>query len=363
MSFNDKTLTYLKNIASKLSEYHPIENIHKMRKHELVSALNDHFEVKNGNIHLKNGFGAGASHNLRIYDILRSQIATLKQSCEHIFNIAQLKGQGNMALTANNIHEQLDTIDDHLIAYFGNLDHSQLRNFQNRIDNLHARLNILTEQLQEHGGSAASGYVRRLEAEKKITNESFKKIKKPSQWLINKYGNMQEIPPEIAQETHPIDAYPNEEAPQNNASAPIFADNENLDFNVGKSKQKKKKTAKKSPTEAEEERQQEAHRKELERKQQLLQQLQHLKKRTLECKKLIQQELNKYYAVLESLKHEKLKKDQKYEREQLVYKKHQVNVQKIKEKYPDVYKFSREHACYDDTNRIYKEINNEIRKL
>lgn len=61
-----------------------------------------------------------------------------------------------------------------------------------------------------YGGSQFAGYVRRLEAEKKITNESFQKIKNPSQWLINKYGNRVvqepaqepveiEVPPQVSQ--------------------------------------------------------------------------------------------------------------------------------------------------------------------
>jgi len=82
----------------------------------------------------------------------------------------------------------------------------------------------------KRGGSQFSGYVQRLEAEKKITKESFKKIKEPSKWLINKYGG---IEPVIQQEAEPL--------PEPVAEPIIEPQYDDIDLNAIKNKPKKKK--------------------------------------------------------------------------------------------------------------------------
>jgi hypothetical protein len=81
-------------------------------------------------------------------------------------------------------------------------------------------------ELLLHGGSAHSGYVQRLEYEKKI---QFHKISRPSEYMINKYGteHHDDTPADYGYDDVPAD------------SGQLFDDNENVDYNVGKLKPKK----------------------------------------------------------------------------------------------------------------------------
>jgi len=72
-----------------------------------------------------------------------------------------------------------------------------------------------------HGSSAHSGYVQRMEYEKKI---QFKKISRPSKYMINKYG---------------AEHHDDTPADYGNDDGALFDDNDNVDYNVGKQKPKR----------------------------------------------------------------------------------------------------------------------------
>jgi hypothetical protein len=83
-----------------------------------------------------------------------------------------------------------------------------------------------------HGGSAHSGYVQRMEYEKKI---QFHKISRPSKYMINKYGTT--AAPTIDYDDAPADNG-QDYGPADNGQ--LFDDNENVvDYNVGKQKPKR----------------------------------------------------------------------------------------------------------------------------
>ena len=52
MKFEDFDLTTLRKLIDNLREYHNIPNYHKMKKPELVAALNHKFHIHNGLIYL-----------------------------------------------------------------------------------------------------------------------------------------------------------------------------------------------------------------------------------------------------------------------------------------------------------------------
>jgi inorganic pyrophosphatase len=127
-----------------------------------------------------------------------------------------------------------------------------------------------------HGGGAHSGYVQRMEYEKKI---QFNKISRPSKHMINKYGT-----------EHHDDA----PADYGHDDGAIFDDNDNVDYNVGKQKPKKVAAKKRSPTEVEEERLERAQREQREAKQKQVDELKQLSKLVVECHKMLQKEDNTY---------------------------------------------------------------------
>ena len=101
------------------------------------------------------------------------------------------------------------------------------------------------------GGNAKSaGYVRRMEAEKKI---QFAKISRLSKYMINKYGSAAPVEPVVEE------AYDD---------APLFANDDVVDYSVARTPKPRTKTGAKNrgPTEAEEERAERARRAEQERK-------------------------------------------------------------------------------------------------
>jgi hypothetical protein len=182
-------------------------------------------------------------------------------------------------------------------------EHHNIRNYHKR------KKSDILKEIENHfqidggylyalkGGSQNSAYVAKLEAKKEITNESFKKIKKPSKWLINKYGDHH-----VEHDNHPALEFHHEPAPHDAHDLPLFTEHETLDFSVGKDKPKKPKKKSKvhMPTEAEEERQEQERIKEIERKKKLVNELE-LKK----CKNKLGKENNNYHKLLEELKHKK----------------------------------------------------------
>ena len=123
-----------------------------------------------------------------------------------------------------------------------------------------------------HGGSAKSGYVQRMEYEKKI---QFHKINRPSKYMINKYGTAATI-----------------DTPIDYDDGTLFDDNDNVEYNVGKQRPKKVPAKKRGPTEAEEDRLKRAQREQREAKQKEVDQLKQLGKLVVECHKMLQKEDN-----------------------------------------------------------------------
>jgi hypothetical protein len=202
----------------------------------------------------------------------------------------------------------------------------------------------------EGSGNAKAGYVQRMEAERKI---QFPKITNPSKYMIDKYGNNQPVAMEPVFEPLPYE------------EGPLFADHETTHFNVGKQKPKKKKKTK-TPTEAQEEREERERQEELQRKQDLLENLESLKRQVVECNKKLQKEKNTYHAVIEDVQknRERLKKAQKEEKVQQVIAKHRSNIQKIKDGYEELFQFIKDNGLNeDDLNEVHKFIRTHINKL
>jgi hypothetical protein len=184
------------------------------------------------------------------------------------------------------------------------------------------------------GGNAKSaGYVRRMEAEKKI---QFAKISRPSKYMINKYGS----------------------------TAPLFANDDVVDYSVARVPKPRAKTGAKNrgPTEAEEERAERARRAEQERRD--AEAAEHaaehaaLKKSVLDCKKSMNKEMNTVEAVLADLKRTRgMRMAAKEEMEQKIVAKHRCNLAKIKQQYPQVYRYCKTHKLdANDLNAVYKHV-------
>lgn len=113
---------------------------------------------------------------------------------------------------ANKLHNILEAqstnihlLDDDLLTN-ADLD-DIIKNLEDEL--LELNINTLPQAQVHtgHGGSKNSGYVRRLYAEQKITKDTFKKIKKPSQHLINKYGKQSDSESENENQTQPEPQY------------------------------------------------------------------------------------------------------------------------------------------------------------
>jgi hypothetical protein len=183
------------------------------------------------------------------------------------------------------------------------------------------------------GGNAKSaGYVRRMEAEKKI---QFAKISRLSKYMINKYGSTAPVAPVVEE------AYDD---------APVYhnANDDVVDYSVARTPKPRTKTGAKNrgPTEAEEERAERARRAEQERRD--AEAAEHvaehvaLKKSVLDCKKALDKEMNTVEAVLADLKRTRgMRKAAKEEMEQKIVAKHRSNLDRIKNnihKYTDIVK-------------------------
>ena len=210
---------------------------------------------------------------------------------------------------------------------------------------LHKNIEYLNNLWKEkHGGSAKNaGYVRRMEAEGKL---ELHKVTNPSKHLQNKYGQQ-------PQQQLPIPE-PEPQAPQH--EAPIFYDNENVEFNVAKPKKKIQRTQ--QPTEAQEERAQEE-------RITTVNYLQNLKANLVALKKELGKENSKYLDVLEEVRTRKgLKKDERTNLEQEARNRYVNNINKIKQKYKDVYQFIKNNRLNDnDLNNVHQYIRDKIKSL
>lgn len=187
------------------------------------------------------------------------------------------------------------------------------------------------------GGNAKAGYVKRMEAENRI---QFAKISRPSKYMINKYGTFAPVMDDT----------------------PLFANDDVVDYSVARVPKPKAKAKNRGPTEAEEERAERARRAEQERREAEVAKraAEHatLKKSVLDCKKAMDMEINKYNVVLNELKHTKgMRKVAKEEMEQKIIAKHRSNISKIKEQYPQVYRYCKTHKLNaNDLNAVYKHV-------
>lgn len=172
------------------------------------------------------------------------------------------------------------------------------------------------------GGSARSGFVQRMEWEKRI---QFNKISRPSKYMINKYGTAAAID------------HDDTPADYGHDDGPLFDDIENVDYNVGKQKPKRVAAKRRGPTEVEEERLQQAQREQQEAKKQL-DELDQLKKLVVECQGLQRKEDNTYRDVIDELQHRRgMEKVAKSELQEQIIVKHHTNIKKIKQQYSMVY--------------------------
>jgi hypothetical protein len=240
-------------------------------------------------------------------------------------------------------------------------EHHNIRNYHklkksDLLNELDKRFEIDGGYLYLKGGTAKNaGYVRRMEAENKI---EFDKIHNPSKYMIDKYGNKHAEP-----EYHPEPDFHYEPAPQDAHDTPLFKDDEQVDFNVGK-KPKKKNNKNKQPTEAQEESADLEKQKELENKHKLMQELESLIKEIVECKKLLGQEDTKYHNAREELQKKRWKKSEKEEIEQTLGINWRKNRQKIKSKYKNVINYVQKHKLNEDNlSDAHKHINAEMKKL
>jgi hypothetical protein len=197
-----------------------------------------------------------------------------------------------------------------------------------------------------HGGSAMIGYVQRMEYEKKI---QLNKISRPSKYMINKYGS-----------DHHVDDTPTD---YGHDDGPLFDDDDNVDYNVGKQKPKRVAAEKRGPTEIEEERLERTQREQREAKQKQVDELKQLCKLVVECHKMLQKEDNTYSDVIDELQHRRgMKKAAKSELQEKIIAKHHANIKKTKQQYSMVYPYIKTHKLSDDLNQVHKHIRALITK-
>ncbi len=167
--------------------------------------------------------------------------------------------------------------------------------------------------------------------------------------MINKYGSTAPVAP-VAEETYD--------------DAPLFANDDVVDYSVARTPKPRARTGAKNrgPTEAEEERAERARRAEHERRdaETAERAAEHvaLKKSVLDCKKAVDKEKNTVEAVLADLKRTKgMKKVAKEEMEQKIIAKHRSNLDKIKQQYPQEYRYCKTHKLdANDLNAVYKHV-------
>jgi len=197
------------------------------------------------------------------------------------------------------------------------------------------------------GGSKASGYIQRLEAEKKII---INKMKNPSKNVIKRYG-----PKMVPDSEYP--EYP--EYPE--YQEPLFAPDEITDYNVGKEKPKKKRNG---PKEAEEDRAREKRAEEERKKQARIDHLETLKKQITEAKRKLGLEDQKYRNALKELQGTRMRKAQKDEWQNKIVKKHYSNNQKIYIAYPDLLQYIKLNKLdRKDMNQVYKHVRGQLRVI
>jgi hypothetical protein len=210
-------------------------------------------------------------------------------------------------------------------------------------------------------GNAISGYIRRLEYEGGIT----RLIKKPSAYMIRKYGhlaNTQTVEP--YEDNHiPFDYH--EPTPINHN---IFGDDEDVDFNVGVIRPKKKppKNKNKAPTEAEEEKQERIRLTKIKNLEYERDDVTLIKNNSHKMKIKIQKENTAFHNVLKDVEQnkEKLKTQQKLELKEKVIAKNRKNIAKIKAEFNDVIAYIKLNKLDEnDLNAVHNHARMKIKDL
>ncbi len=222
------------------------------------------------------------------------------------------------------------------------------------------------------GGSRNSGYVQKLEAQNKI---NIKKIKKPSAYMLRKYGNHPEIEYEepsfslhdlipdfndIEVEHHkePIHK-PNDKS----KDKPLFKDDEVVEYNVGKSKKDKNvkhindEEAERIAEEKEMKQVEESRKKKLEvYYKKLIKNVRAYEKKAYDLK-------NDYTNDLEKLKKLRQTKANKELYEKRI-KEDVQNKKKLKEEYSSIFEYCNKHKLNtNNLDKVIKYLNEQLQDL
>jgi hypothetical protein len=201
------------------------------------------------------------------------------------------------------------------------------------------------------GGSAKSaGFVKRMEAEKKI---QFQKISRPSKYMINKYGNRVEV-------HEPFEDYGNNDDDYDNHVDPTPISRFD-NYNVGKPK-KKVKNNKSALTEVQEERLEAEKRKKEDELHKVRQHLESLKLMVTDYKSKLGKQENAYHKELNDLKHKHgLRKTQKDDLQEQLIVNHHKTIKQMKTLYPQLFAYMKQNKLAD-INLVFKHVNNKINK-
>ena len=209
------------------------------------------------------------------------------------------------------------------------------------------RWNNYKHSLISGGGGKNAGFVRRMEAEKKI---QFQRISNPSKFMINKYG--QSVPnPDYDDLAHNDDYATPEPTPLSRFD----------DYHVGKPK-KKQNNERNRLTEVQEERLEHERRQKVAEKQKVIDQLESLKQMVTEYKRQYGLLWSQYTKTLDELKSRRgVSKQNKSDlQEELVVNNHK-NIKNLKLSFLKLFEYMKQHKI-TDINLVFKHINNVLKK-
>lgn len=203
------------------------------------------------------------------------------------------------------------------------------------------------------GGSKMSGYVQRMEYEKKI---AFDKIHNPSKYMINKYGNKRLVEEQDEGPTY-------DDSGHDNHDDYVEREPEYDDINVAKPKKIKKKVDKAQPTEVEEERIEKKRREEEIQKGKFLLTYDKLKQMIVEYKRADSKLDQEYKNQLSALKSKRgITKVKKDDIQQLLIKKIHSDINALKAgQYKPIFDYMKTHKLKFEM--VYKHINIAMKKL
>jgi hypothetical protein len=208
------------------------------------------------------------------------------------------------------------------------------------------RWNNYKHSLISGGGGKNAGFVRRMEAEKKI---QFNKITNPSKFMINKYG--QSVPIEDYDDLAHDDNYTPVTTPLSRFD----------DYHVGKPKKKHNKERNRLTEVQEEQLENERRQKELE-KDKIRQHFETLKQMVTDYKRQYGVLWTQYTKQLDELKSKRgVSKQKKSDlQEELIVNNHK-NINKLKSSFPKLFEYMKQNKLVD-INLVFKHINNNSKK-